>query len=307
MLKVENLKVKQIKKDEMLSLVGGVSFRLRKGHTLGIVGESGAGKTMSALAITGLAPAGFQTSGSVLYHGEEILNNGAIASLRGKEIALMMQDPSSALNPSMTIEKQILECASGDSASKILKSVGISDVKSRLKSYPHQLSGGMRQRVLLAIALAGRPKILIADEPTTGLDATVSAQILELLEDIKNRFSLSTILITHDMGVVARLCDEVLVMYGGKAVEYGTVERIFYHSVHPYTKGLLNSISRLDGERRKRLRPLPGSATERAIQKDCCIFSSRCEVVKEICLSCEPEMKTIENQHNSACHLEGSC
>lgn len=303
MLKVKDLKVTINTDKGPLKVVDGLSFELKKGMTLGIVGESGAGKTMTALSLLRLSGVK-DIKGKVIYSNKE-LQEKDFKNIRGKEIGLILQNPSAALNPSLTIGWQLEECIdNGLGAIELLKKVGISDPEERLHNYPHQLSGGMKQRIILAMALAKKPKILIADEPTTGLDVTVQAQMLELLDDIKKTENLSLILIAHDMGIVARMCDQVLVMYAGRPVEYGPVDRIFYHTVHPYTKGLLNSVSRLSHDKRNRLRPIGGNPPDLYRLSKGCYFAPRCPDVKEVCKSKTPVLKKIDKNHYAVCHLE---
>ena len=305
MLTVKNLKLTINTDKGAMQVVKGLSFEVQKGKVLGIVGESGAGKTMTALSILGLNNLMREVSGSVLYKGVDLLKNAG--SYRGKEIALIMQSSDEALNPGLTIGEQMAECLpNGQSPVRLLQRVGITDPEKRLSNYPHQLSGGMKQRVAIAMAIALNPKLIIADEPTSGLDVTIQAQILELLKSIKADKQLSMILITHDLGVIAHLCDEVLVMYAGRMVEAGPVDRIFYHPVHPYTRGLLNSIGRMGSERRKRLRPINGFPPDLYQLNGGCCFAERCSDATAVCLKEIPLIKK-EKNHSWACHLGDSC
>ena len=260
LLEVKNLTFSFHTYGGVVKAVRDVSFEVRPGEILGIVGESGCGKSVTSSCIMRLnpEPPGFFEGGEILYKGDDILkmDKKALRNIRGTEIGFIFQDPMTSLNPTMRIGKQIEEVFVGkknmsaaekkQKALEILKLVGISDGERRYKQYPHELSGGMKQRVMIAIAVVGSPSIVIADEPTTSLDVTIEAQILDLLKNLQKTLGTSIILITHDLGVIAKLCDRVLVMYGGKVVERGTVDEIFYETAHPYTKGLMQSIARLD-------------------------------------------------------------
>ena len=249
--------------------VRDVSFDVRKGEILGIVGESGCGKSVTVQSILRLnpEPPGFFGGGEIIYKGQNLLelSEKEMRKIRGKEIGFIFQDPMTSLNPSMRVGAQIEEVFLGETsvskkevkekALNIMRMVGISDVERRYRQYPHELSGGMKQRVMIAIALVSQPSLIICDEPTTSLDVTIEAQILDLLLELREKFGTSIIMITHDLGVIAKLCDRVVVMYGGKVVEQGTVEEIFYETSHPYTKGLMNSIARLDMSREETLPP----------------------------------------------------
>jgi peptide/nickel transport system ATP-binding protein len=269
--------------------VDGVSYDLAPGSTTGIVGESGSGKSVSSLAALGLLPErGVEVSGSVEYDGRDLLTlpDRDLRDLRGREIAMVFQDPMSSLNPVLTVGRQLTEVlerherlkgqAARDRAVELLESVGIPDARRRLKAYPHQLSGGMRQRVMIAIALSCRPRLLIADEPTTALDVTISAQILELLKRLVEESQTALVLITHDLGVVAGMCDTVHVMYSGRIVESAPRRALFAAPRHPYTTGLLASVPRLDQERGQPLRPIPGSPSDVLPWAQGCAFAPRC-------------------------------
>jgi peptide/nickel transport system ATP-binding protein len=270
--------------------VDGVSYDLAAGSTTGIVGESGSGKSVSSLAALGLLPSrGVEVSGTVEYRGRDLLTltDRELRDLRGSEIAMVFQDPMSSLNPVLTIGRQLTEVLErheqlkGEQARaravELLESVGIPDARRRLKAYPHQLSGGMRQRVMIAIALACSPRLLIADEPTTALDVTISAQILELLRELVVGSQTALVLITHDLGVVAGLCDTVHVMYAGRIIESAPRRPLFAEPRHPYTHGLLDSVPRLDQERGVPLHPIPGSPSDTLPWTQGCAFAPRCE------------------------------
>lgn len=299
--------------------VRDVSFEMEQGEIVGIVGESGCGKSVTSQCILRLnpEPPGFFGEGSsIKYRGEELLTKSEreMRQIRGKEIGFIFQDPMTSLNPTMKIGKQIEEIFVNDKtmskaekkkkALEILSTVGISDAESRYNQYPHELSGGMKQRVMIAIALVGNPSIVIADEPTTSLDVTIEAQILELLQEMKNKFNVSIILITHDLGVIAKLCDRVMVMYGGKIVERGSVEDIFYRTKHPYTYGLLNSIARLDTGKENKLTPIEGTPPDLFHPPTGCPFAARCEYCMEICTESYPQEYEISEGHHSNCWLQ---
>ena len=295
----------------------GVSFALEKNRTLGIVGESGCGKSVSMLSVMKLLPMRTSHIGketSIRLNGREIsgLSNRAMCHIRGREISMIFQDPMTSLNPVMTIGSQMVETirAHGDTgreqayaeAVKMLESVGISEAEKRMRSFPHQLSGGMRQRVMIAMALACQPAVLIADEPTTALDVTIQAQILELMQDLKRRVSTSIILITHDLGVVAEMADDVMVMYAGEVVEQGTAAEIFNDPRHPYTRGLMQSIPRLDVEK-DRLYTIRGAVPDLAHMPSGCRFCDRCDFAQERCRRERPALVG-EGGHLVRCFLE---
>lgn len=302
----------------VVKAVRDVSFDVKKGEILGIVGESGCGKSVTAQCILRLnpEPPGFFEGGSILYNGENILEKTEkeMRKIRGTEIGFIFQDPMTSLNPTMKIGKQIEEIFIDDKsvskeerkkrAYEILKMVGISDAERRYGQYPHELSGGMKQRIMIAIALVGQPSIVIADEPTTSLDVTIEAQILDLLKELQQRFQSSIILITHDLGVIAKLCDRVLVMYGGKIVERGSVEEIFYNTKHPYTAGLMKSIAHLDIDKGEKLTPIEGTPPDLFSPPKGCPFAARCEYAMEICEEEMPKQYHISEGHETACWLE---
>jgi peptide/nickel transport system ATP-binding protein len=287
-----------------VNAVDGVSFSVDAGETLGLVGESGSGKSVTSLAIMGLLPRrGANVGGEVLFEGRQLLTlrQDDLRDLRGKDIAMVFQDPLSSLNPVVPIGTQVTEVLTrhrglkGTAARKeavgLLDLVGIPDPDRRLREYPHQLSGGMRQRALIAMAVACRPKLLIADEPTTALDVTIQAQILELLKGLVREQGTAMMLITHDLGVVAGLCDRVNVMYSGRIVERADRRTLFVSPRHPYTAGLLGSIPRLDSVEGSPLRPIPGSPTDTLPWTSACAFAPRCSRTQEVCRTVTPELE----------------
>lgn len=290
--------------------VDGIDFEIRPGETLGIVGESGSGKSLSALSVLGLAPG--KVEGSIRYRGQELngLSETALNRIRGAEIAMIFQEPMTALNPVFTVGRQIAEtleqhqglseARARERSLELLRQVGIADPASRLDRYPHELSGGMRQRVMIAIALACSPKLLIADEPTTALDVTIQAQILALLRKLQSELGMALLLITHDLGVVAQMVDRVLVMYGGRIVEQGSVHQIFKEPAHPYTRLLLESIPSLDTER-DRLAVIPGMVPPLAEMPAGCRFHPRCPSALSACRSQVPAWVDRGEGHRAAC------
>jgi len=294
-LSVRDLRIHFERAVSVARAVNGVSFELQRGETLALVGESGSGKTLTGLALLGLLPMGARVvSGSADFEGVNVLAAGEhdLRQLRGRRIAMIFQDPLSALNPYLTVGRQITEATelhlglskreARTNAVELLASVGITDAARRVDDYPHQFSGGMRQRVMIAMALSCNPTLLVADEPTTALDVTVQAQILDLLTEIKERTGISVILITHDLGVVAGTADRVAVMYAGKIVEQASVEELFAAPRHPYTIGLLNSLPSLDGERGV-LKQIPGAPPDPRETVSGCAFAPRCSEVLERC------------------------
>lgn len=293
-----------------------VSLHLNEGEVLGIVGESGSGKSVTAYSLMGLtAYPGRLVGGSLRFNGHQIdkLSERAFRKIRGEEIAIIFQDPMTSLNPVYTIGNQIVEMIvlhtnkdkkqARERAKELLSLVGINEPEKRLKQYPHELSGGMRQRVMIAIALACEPKLLIADEPTTALDVTIQAQILELMMELKDKLGMAIIMITHDLGVVASMCDHIAVMYAGKVVEYGTTDDIFYNPTHEYTKGLLRSIPRLDEKEHSKLVPIEGTPVDLLNLPSGCPFASRCSNCMKICLREMPPYTDISDVHYSACWM----
>ena len=284
--------------------VDGVSFDVRPGQTVGLVGESGCGKSVTSLAIMGLLPArGVKVRGEVLYNGTDLLKQSRdqMRDRRGRDLGMIFQDPLSSLNPVVPIGIQVTEVlerhrglsrkAATPIAREMLDKVGIPDPTRRLKDYPHQLSGGMRQRALIAMALACQPRLLIADEPTTALDVTIQAQILALLKELVEDTGTALIMITHDLGVVAGLVDRVNVLYGGKIVERGDRHDLFAQPRHPYTHGLLGSIPRLDGARGERLTPIPGSVADNLPWDSACAFAPRCPNAIDVCVERQPRLE----------------
>ena len=287
--------------------VDGVDLAIEEGEAIGLVGESGSGKTMLAHSILGLLPEGSGTilpGSSIRYRGEELVGMEAprLRQIRGGEVAMIFQEPMTSLNPVHTVGSQILEgvrlhrrlgkSAAREEVLRLLREVGIPDPEVRVKSYPHQLSGGMRQRVMIAMALAGEPGLLVADEPTTALDVTIQAQILKLLKSVQCRFGMGLLLISHDLGAVSRVCDRIVVLYGGQVVEAGATQEILDAPKHPYTRGLLGS--RLPfGDRRQALRPIAGEVPEATEWPGGCRFHTRCPEVSDRCVREEPELVTL--------------
>ena len=313
-LQVEDLNVEFHTPSGVVRAVSGVSFNLKPGEVLGIVGESGSGKTVTANAIMRLLPDTAKVKGSIRMRGRDILHMKPrdFNKIRGKEISMIFQDPMTSLNPVFTVGNQMIETLSlhmglhGESARRraieLLDLVSIPQPELRLKQFPHEFSGGMRQRVMIAMALSCDPAILIADEPTTALDVTIQAQILELMKELRSRVSASIILITHDLGIVADLCDRVNVMYGSQIMESGLLEDIFYETAHPYTKGLLNCLPEraiLDG--RKKLEPIQGSPVDLMLLPEGCVFAPRCEGCMNLCLKRRPELYKVAQGHHSCC------
>ena len=295
--------------------VNGISFDLEKGKVLGIVGESGSGKSVTAYSIMRiLVEPGKITGGEILYNGENIVKytNKQMREFRGKRVSIIFQDPMTSLNPVYTIGNQLREAIRlhtdrnrvevNARALEMLQLVGVNEPEKRLKQYPHELSGGMRQRVMIAMALACEPDILIADEPTTALDVTIQAQILELMQSLQKKLGMAIIMITHDLGVIADMCDEIIVMYAGRICERGTADEIFYNPRHEYTKGLLRSIPRLETGH-ERLIPIAGSPVDLTNMPKGCSFASRCDNCMKICLSTLPEELDINDFHKASCWM----
>ena len=305
LLEVEDLSVVFTRRGRRdVRAVDGVTFRVDAGETLGLVGESGSGKSVTSLAVMGLLPRrGVRLGGEVTFDGRKLLKlkRDDLSDLRGKDIAMVFQDPLSSLNPVVPIGRQVTEVLvrhrkmngtdSRREAARLLDLVGIPDPERRLKEYPHQLSGGMRQRALIAMAVACEPRVLIADEPTTALDVTIQAQILELLKELVREQGTAMLLITHDLGVVAGLCDRVNVMYSGRIVEQADRRTLFVTPRHPYTTGLLGSIPRLDSLEGAPLRPIPGSPTDTLPWASACAFAPRCPRKLEVCTTVSPELE----------------
>ena len=317
-LSVENLSVLFHTPDGDVAAVSDVSFELRSGETLGIVGESGSGKSVTASSIMRLNNSiTASTTGSILVSGVDILkaDETEVRRVRGSEVAMIFQDPLSALNPYYTVGKQIAEAylvhhpevSKSDARAitlEMLKKVGIPNPEKRIDEYPHQFSGGMRQRIVIAIALINNPKVLIADEPTTALDVTVQAQILDLMRDLQAEFNMAIVLITHDLGVIAEAAKDVLVMYGGRVVERSTVEALFSEPTHPYAWGLLGAVNSLGNSGRGALATIAGSPPSLIALPNGCSFNPRCSYASEICRSEIPALRTVGTQGSiAACHL----
>ena len=314
LLSVEDLDVRFWTDRGTVHAVNGISFEIAAGETLGIVGESGCGKSVTALATLGLLPrAGRATGGTAHFDGSDLLtmSDRELRDVRGKEIAMIFQDPMTSLNPVLTIGRQIRESleahfgmARKDAdkrVAELLDQVGIPSAKTHLRDYPHQFSGGMRQRVMIAMALACEPKLLIADEPTTALDVTIQAQILDLLRELVVEHDTALIMITHDLGVVAGICERVNVMYAGTFVETGDAGQIFARPRHPYTLGLLQSVPRLDLGRRQALQPIHGQPRNMLSPPVSCPFAPRCRYRVEQCLDELPELRVMESGQQAAC------
>lgn len=318
LLEVKNLQFSFRTYGGVVKAVRDVSFEVRPGEILGIVGESGCGKSVTSQCLMRLnpEPPGFFEGGEILYKGKDVLkmNKKELRQFRGKEISYIFQDPMTSLNPTMRIGKQIEEVFVGRKgmsaaekkakALEILKMVGISDGERRYKQYPHELSGGMKQRVMIAIALVSRPDLVICDEPTTSLDVTIEAQILDLLLELREKLGMSIIIITHDLGVIARMCDRVVVMYGGKIVEKGTAQEIFYDTAHPYTKGLMGSIAKLDTAKGEKLTPIDGTPPDLFYPPKGCPFAARCEYAMDVCKDNPPCSYKISDEHITNCWLQ---
>ena len=294
-----------------------VSIHLNDGEVLGIVGESGSGKSVTAYSLMGLtAYPGKLVGGTIDFNGHRIndLSEKEFRKIRGNEVSIIFQDPMTSLNPVYTIGNQIMEVIllhtdknkeqARARAKELLELVGINEPEKRLKQYPHELSGGMRQRVMIAIALACEPKLLIADEPTTALDVTIQAQILELMMELKEKLGMAIIMITHDLGVVASMCDRIAVMYAGRIVEYGTTDDIFYNPKHEYTKGLLKSIPRLDAKEHERLVPIEGTPIDLLNPPAGCPFAPRCSNCMKICLREMAPVTTFDDVHYTQCWMD---
>ncbi|MDP3447918.1 MAG: ABC transporter ATP-binding protein [Eubacteriales bacterium] len=318
LLEVKNLQVSFFTSVGEVKAVNGIDYSLGYNEVMGIVGESGSGKSVEAYAIMGLLQSpGRVVGGNVLFQGEDILNYDAkqMTDLRGNKISMIFQNPMTCLNPVYTIGNQLSEaltCHNKDiskadakaRAIEMLEFVGINNADKRFAQYPHEFSGGMRQRAMIAMALICDPKLLIADEPTTALDVTIQAQIIELMKDIQKKTDMSIVFITHNLGVVAEICDKVTVMYAGHVMEQGAVNDIFYNPQHPYTRGLLRSMPRLDSESHARMIPIEGTPVDLLDPPKGCSFGPRCEHCMKICLRNDPPLVQIgENGHLSACWL----
>ena len=316
LLEVDDLKVSFFTPAGEVKAVNGVSYKLNYGEVMGIVGESGSGKSVEAYSIIGLLQSpGKVIGGKIMFEGENVLeyDEKKMRSFRGNKVSMIFQNPMTCLNPVYTIGNQLTEALfchkdiSKEEAKKtaieMLTLVGINNPEKRMKQYPHELSGGMRQRVMIAMGLICHPQLLIADEPTTALDVTIQAQILELMKDIQKKTHMAIVFITHNLGVVAEICDKVSVMYAGKIVEQGEVNDIFYNPSHPYTEGLLRSMPRVDADDHERLIPIEGSPVDMLNPPEGCGFGARCEHCMNICLRKEPPVVDLGNGHFSKCWL----
>ncbi len=324
LLELKDLTVKFATNDGTVSAVNDLSFTLQQGETLAIVGESGSGKTQAMMSLLGLIADNGRAEGEVLFKGQDLLalSDADLNKIRGKDIAMIFQDPMTSLNPYLRISSQLSEvliqhtdCSKADAIQQVLAMldlVKIPDAKNRLQRYPHEFSGGMRQRVAIAMALLCRPQIIIADEPTTALDVTVQAQILNLLDDIQKEFNSAIIMITHDLGVVSSLCDQVLVMYAGSTMEWGSLDDVFYRTANPYTKGLLNSVpdsySRALSDKKEieniALYSIPGSPPNMLALPKGCPFQDRCDYSDQDCVADKPTVSQVSPRHWKACHRE---
>ena len=315
LLSVKNLHTSFFTENGEVQAVNGVSFNLDAGKVLGIVGESGSGKSVTAYSIMQiLADTGKIVEGEIYYKGEDISkwNEAKMRTFRGKCCSIIFQDPMTSLNPVFTIGNQLMEAINIHSkkskeeararAIEMLQLVGINEPEKRLKQYPFELSGGMRQRVMIAMALACEPDILIADEPTTALDVTIQAQILELMQDLQKKLGMAIIMVTHDLGVIAELCDEIVVMYGGRFCERGTADEIFYNPRHEYTKGLLRSIPNINNMN-ERLVSIAGTPINMLNMPKGCAFCARCDSAMKICLEQVPEERFINENHKASCWI----
>lgn len=315
-LKIEDLSISFYTPVGEVKAVDSINYTLHENEIMGIVGESGSGKSVESYGIMGLLQEpGKVKSGKIFFKGENVLDydKNKMSEFRGAKCSMIFQNPMTCLNPVYTIGNQLMEallvhkkCSKDEAYQKavdMLDSVGISNPKRRMKQYPHELSGGMRQRVMIGMGLICEPDILIADEPTTALDVTIQAQILELIKEFQNKSKMSVIFITHNLAVVAQICDTVSVMYAGRIVEQGSVEEIFYNPKHPYTKGLLKSMPRIDSKEQVRLESIKGTPVDMLNPPEGCGFSTRCEHCMNICLKKEPPMLEMGNGHRSKCFL----
>lgn len=314
LLKIKDLVVHYELETSVVEAVNNISLEMEKGETLGIVGETGAGKTTLALSIMQLIPnpPGHIVQGSIEFNGENILkfNKARLKKMRGHQISMIFQDPMTSLNPVISIGKQIQEviglhsiCTAQEAKKRAIEALELVGIPGdRFNEYPHQFSGGMRQRVVIAMALACKPELLIADEPTTALDVTIQAQVLDMIRKLRNELATSLILITHDLGIVAEMCDKVAVMYAGEIVEYGLLEHIFHNPLHPYTQGLFNSLPSLDKDV-EWLQPIPGLMPDPTDLPEYCSFYPRCSQKCDTCKTLRGELKEIESNHFVRCCL----
>jgi oligopeptide/dipeptide ABC transporter ATP-binding protein len=316
-LSVQNLKTYFNTDDGIVKAVDGVSFTLNQGETLGIVGESGCGKSVMNLSVMRLIPSppGKITGGDIFFHGRSVLamSEDELRDLRGNKISMIFQDPMTSLNPFLRISTQLVETLqlhqglskseAREKAIQMLRMVGIPTPEKRIDAYPHQFSGGMRQRAMIAMALSCNPEILIADEPTTALDVTIQAQILEIIKDLTVKLNTAVILITHDLGVVSGLCNKICVMYAGRIVERGSTDDLFRDPKHPYTRGLIRSVPRLDKTTHERLYSIPGTPPNLINVPECCPFHPRCEHAMDVCCGRFPEEIDLGSGHWASCWL----
>ena len=314
LLVVDNLTTELMLDDGPVNALDGISFTVNSGEILGVVGESGCGKSLTALSIMQLlAENGCNSGGSVLLEGDNLLRKSKkeIRAIRGNLISMIFQEPMTSLNPVYTVGNQIMEsillhqkCSRSEARKKAIEAlqhVGIPLPKQRFSEFPHQLSGGMRQRVMIAMALACKPKLLIADEPTTALDVTIQAQILRLIRELRDETDMGVMLITHDLGVVAEMCNRIVVMYAGRVIETGPADKIFEAPLHPYTEGLLNSIPRIRGDIPEELPVIEGMVPQLSKMPQGCRFNPRCPYVEDICRSITPELTSQDEEHHVAC------
>ena len=314
LLEMKDLSISFYNKTGEIQAVRGISYTLHKGEVLGIVGESGSGKSVSSHGILRLTPdTGKVKHGEILFHGKDILkmSKKELQELRGNKIAMIFQDPMTSLDPLFTVEYQLNESLKKHTdldgngrrlrMIHLLELVGINQPERRLKQYPYEFSGGMRQRVMIAMALSCDPELLIADEPTTALDVTIQAQIVELLKELKDKLGMAIIFITHDLGVVSEICDKIIVMYAGKIVEEGTSRQIFYQRCHPYTEGLLASVPKLDSDVNEKLKPIKGNPPDMSCVKPGCAFAPRCSCAMQICVKEEPPQYELDDTHVVSC------
>ena len=316
LLEIENLKLSFFTPAGEIKAVNDISYKMRNGDVLGIVGESGSGKSVSSYAIMGLiSKPGRIVGGTILFNGHKIeeMSESELQKIRGNEVSIIFQDPMTSLNPVFTVGNQLEEVlklhtkmnkkARYGRSIELLELVGVNEPHKRIRQYPHEFSGGMRQRVMIAMALACEPKLLIADEPTTALDVTIQAQIMELMIELRSKINMSIILITHDLGVVSSFCDNIAVMYTGRIVEYGTTEDVFYNTKHQYTLGLINSIPRINALEHEKLIPIEGTPVDLLNPPPGCPFAPRCSKCMKICLREMPPYTRISDKHVSACWL----
>jgi len=315
LLEVRDLKTHFFTPEGVVKAVDGISYEVKEGETVALVGESGCGKSVSVLSIMRLIPKpqGRIIGGQIIFDGKDLLklDDGGIRGIRGKEMAMVFQEPMTSLNPVLTIGRQLTETLeihlkmgksqAKNQAMELLRLVGIPDAEQRLSQYPHQFSGGMRQRMMIAMALSCNPKLILADEPTTALDVTIQAQILELLKDLSQRFGVAIIIITHNLGIVARYADRMNMMYAGKLIERGTCKEIYHNPRHPYTIGLLRSVPRLDQPRKTKLDPIEGQPPEMVNLLPVCSFLERCKFAIGRCANEAPPLMAAGEDHLSAC------